>query len=197
MLIRVSGLESFRRWRLDDELPLGDLLSSLTSGVETEAMRRGTALHKALELAQPGEHESLSALGYTFNFAGGAVAVPSIREVRAYGRYGDLTVTGQTDGLDGVVIVDHKTTTSFDAEKYLAGYQWRFYLDLFHADVFRWQVFEVREEGEGTRVYRVGEPHILTAYRYPDMRHDCEALAADFLTFARDFLPADFGRMAA
>jgi len=196
MLIRVSALESFRRWRLDEELPIGDLMNSLTSNVETEAMRRGTALHKALEIAEPGEHETLAAMGYTFTFAGGIVAVPAVREVRAYGRYGELTVTGQTDGLDGIVIVDHKTTSSFDAEKYLAGYQWRFYLDLFHADIFRWQVFEVREGGD-ERAYNVGEPHKLTAYRYPGMRQDCEALAGEFTAFARDFLPADFGRVAA
>lgn len=196
MLARVSHIESFRRWRLDEEASTEDLVAKLTSHEPTEAMLRGTALHKALEDAEPGEHETLSALGYTFTFADGAVSVPPIREVRAFGRYGGLTVTGQTDGLAGRVIVDHKTTQSFDAENYLAGCQWRFYLDLFHADVFRWQVFEVREAAPHT--YSVSTPHILTTYRYPGMREDCEALAADFLDFATGRLMPDFaGRLAA
>ena len=199
MLARVSHLESFRRWRHDDEKDVADLVADLTRDEPTERMLAGTAFHKALELAEPGEYDKLEALGYTFDIEGiGAVSVPEAREIRAFGHYGDLTVTGQTDGLNGRVIVDHKTTSSFDAEGYLAGYQWRFYLDLFDADVFRWQVFELRQyAGDPDRFYRVSGPHHLAAYRYPAMRWDCDLLAADFLAFAREHLPDGYARIAA
>lgn len=199
MLARVSHIESFRRWRLDDEKDVADLVADLTRDEPTERMLAGTAFHKALELAEPGQYETLTALGYTFNIEGvGTVSVPQAREVRAFGRYGDLTVTGQTDGLNGKVIVDHKTTSSFDAESYLGGYQWRFYLDLFEADVFRWQVFELLQyTDDPEKFYRVTGPHHLAAYRYPALRRDCELMAADFLAFAREHLPPDYARISA
>ena len=187
MLARVSNLESFRQWREDDEQTAEDLVHWLTANEPTEAMLAGTAFHKALELAQPGEYDTLEALGFTFLLPDAELALPTVRELRAYGRYGALTVTGQVDGIEGVRVDDHKTTSRFDPERYLAGYQWRFYLDLLDADVFRWNVFEIREVRR--RVYQVSPPHQLEAHRYPGMRADCERLAADFLEFARQHLP--------
>lgn len=202
MLARVSSLETFRRWRNwqplhddDVEPTVEDLVQRLTASEPTPAMLAGTALHAALEVARPGEYETFAALDHTFHMAGGTLALPAIREMRAYGRYGDLTVTGQVDALNGLVVIDHKTTKRFDAEGYLSGYQWRFYLDLFGANVFQWNVFEIKDEGEG--VYRVGEPQVLAAYRYPGMREDCEDLAHDYLAFAVEHMPDAPARMAA
>ena len=44
-VVRVSTLEAFRRWRNDEDSSVDDLFNV----PETEAMRAGTALHKALE----------------------------------------------------------------------------------------------------------------------------------------------------
>lgn len=202
MLARVSSLETFRRWRNwqplhddDVEPTVEDLVQRLTVSEPTPAMLAGTALHAALEVVEPGEYESFFVLDHTFHMTGGILALPAIREMRAYRKYGDLTVTGQVDALNGLIVIDHKTTKRFDAEGYLGGYQWRFYLDLFGANVFQWNVFEIKDDGEG--VYRVGEPHALAAYRYPGMRSDCEELASAYLAFAREYLPDSDGRMAA
>ncbi|HTV69283.1 MAG TPA: hypothetical protein VMF90_12170 [Rhizobiaceae bacterium] len=186
MLARVSNIDAFRRWREDDDQTVEDLVHFLTTDEPTEAMKAGTAFHKALELAEPGEHDTLEALGYRFHLTGGEVELPTTRELRGYGNYGGLTVTGQVDGIHGTTVTDHKTTSRFDPERYLAGYQWRFYLDLFHADTFRWNIFEITEIEP--QVYRVAAPQILTAYRYPEMSADCANLAADFLVFANRYL---------
>lgn len=187
MLARVSNIEAFRRWREAEDQPVENLIEFITVDNPTPAMLAGTAFHEALENAQPGAYEVLEAMGYTFHLPDADLVLPSIREVRAYGQYGGLTVTGKVDCLDGRRVDDHKTTSRFDAERYLAGYQWRFYLDLFDADVFRWNVFELREEEP--LVFHVSAPQLLEITRYPGMHDDCMQLALDYLAFARDYLP--------
>lgn len=189
MLARVSNIEAFRRWREDDEADLADLVRQITVDEPSAAMKAGTAFHKALELAAAGTHEVLQANDYTFHVIDGCIELPDIREMRAYREYGDLTVTGQVDGIAGKTVVDHKTTSRFDAERYLGGCQWKFYLDIFEADVFRWHVFEISEIGE--REYRVSAPQFLTAYRYPELRADCDRLASDYRAFAEKHLPKE------
>lgn len=197
MLARVSSIETFRRWRLDEEATPEDLVTRLTAFQPTEAMQAGTAFHRALELATEGEYEWLEANGYRFRMTQSfdiyepmpTLELPAIREVRASGQYGPLTVTGKFDAMHGKRIIDHKTTASFKPEGYFEGCQWRFYLDIFGCDVFRWNVFEltpVRDEG---RCYFVKPPHILEQYRYPGMHDDCMQLAADFHDFAARYMP--------
>ncbi len=194
MLARVSNIEAFRRWREAEDQPVENLIEFITVDNPTPAMLAGTAFHEALENAQPGTYEVLEAMGYTFHLPDAELVLPSIREVRAYGQYGGLTVTGKVDCLDGRRVDDHKTTSRFDAERYLAGYQWRFYLDLFDADVFRWNVFELRELEP--LVFQVSAPQLLEITRYPGMHDDCMQLALDYLAFARDYLPADMPEAA-
>jgi len=189
MLARVSSIETFRRWRLDEEQDAADLVARLTDFQPTEAMLAGTAFHKALEDATPGEYDDLSANGYTFVLPDSAIALPDIRELRAYGRYGALVVTGQVDGLHGKRVEDHKTTATFRPDGYLEGCQWRFYLDIFGADVFRWNVFEIAPMRDEDRVYTVKPPHVLEQYRYPGLHDDCMDLARDFHEFAASHLP--------
>lgn len=181
MLARVSNLEAFRRWREDEGSTVEDFLHQLTHFEPTPAMKAGTAFHAAIEQAQPGEHEQLSAMGYTFLLPDGTLVLPAIRELRGFKRYGELAVTGCVDCLDGRRVDDHKTTSRFDAERYLAGYQWRFYLDIFEADVFRWNVFEIRNT-KGL-IYEVSDPQTLEVCRYPNLERDCEQLAREFHEF--------------
>lgn len=198
MLARVSWIESYRRWlnwqplfEGQEEPTLDDLINSILSNEPTEAMLVGTAFHKALETALEGEFDTLEANGYTFRLPDAAIELPQVREFRAYKDYDGLTVTGQVDGIFGRKIIDHKTTSRFDAEGYMAGVQWRFYLDIFGADVFQWNIFERKETGE--REYALSVPHELTAYRYPALHDDCQRFAAGFLEFAQKHLPSDAG----
>lgn len=187
MLARVSNLEAFRYWREAEDQSVDDLIERLTTFQPTEPMLAGTAFHHALEVCNPGDFERLHADGYTFILPDGELELPPIREVRAYGSYGPLRVTGCVDVLKAKLVRDHKTTARFDPERYLTGYQWRFYLDLLDADVFEWDVYEIREIQP--RVYEVSDPQRLTQYRYPGMHADCARLAADFYEFASRYLP--------
>lgn len=196
MLARVSNIEAYRRWSNwqplhdnDEEPSLADLVRQITTDEPSEAMKAGTAFHKALETAGDGTHYTLEALGYTFRLADGELALPTVRELRAYGSYGGLHVTGQVDGLQGKTVIDHKTTSRCDVERYLTGCQWKFYLDLFDADVFTWNIFEIKELEPNE--YGVSPPQVLTAYRYPEMRDDCMKLASEYLDFARKNLPRE------
>lgn len=189
MLARVSNIEAYRRWMNwkplfdgQEEPTLDDLVRQITTDEPSEAMKAGTAFHAAIETAADGDHETFEAMGYVFELPQAEIALPSIRELRGYKDYGPLTVTGKVDCLEGNVVIDHKTTKKADMERFLEGYQWRFYLDIFEAQVFRWNVFEIKEIAECR--YQVKAPQVLEARRYPGIADDCTRLAAEFHDFA-------------
>lgn len=187
---RVSHVAAFARWREDEDSDVGWLINDIRSNEETEAMRKGTAFHKALELACEGEYATVTANGYTFAFTCSVeIALPKTRELRKGKDYGGIIISGQADGIGGRVIIDHKTTSHFDAEKYLEGYQHKFYLDIFEADRFDWYCWEMKEIEEGSKNYEVFGFHPLTQYRYPGLEEDCRRLALDFKDFAARYLP--------
>ena len=201
MLARVSNIEAHRQWKNwqplfegQEEPTVEDLVRFITVDEPSEAMKVGTAFHKALETAVDGIHPAFEVDGYTFLLPDTALSLPSIREMRGYGQYGSLTVTGQVDGVEGLIVTDHKTTGKFDPERYLNGCQWKFYLDIFGANEFRWNIFLLKELEALT--YGVSEPQVLKAYRYPEMRDHCEKLAADYLDFANTHLRADLPEAA-
>jgi hypothetical protein len=189
MLTRVSNIETWRRWRSDEDATPADLIARLTAFEPTEAMLAGTALHKALELAQYGAHDVLTANGYTFLMPDASIEIPRVRELRCFGQYGPLRVTGQVDALEGLRVDDHKSTAVFNAEGYWDGCQWKFYLDIFGADRFRWNVFPLTPVRGKEKTYAVGEPQILEQCRYPGLHDDCMALARGFYEFAALHMP--------
>jgi hypothetical protein len=188
---RVSHVAAFARWREDEDSDVGWLINQIRSNEETEPMRKGTAFHKALETIKDGwEGTEIQVDGYRFVFTCDVtISLPHTRETRKGKDYGGIIVSGQADGLGGRAIIDHKTTAHFDAEKYLEGQQWRFYLDLFDADRFDWYVWEMKEiGGEGSHAYEVFGFHQLTQYRYPELEADCRELVLDFKRFADRYL---------
>lgn len=195
---RVSNIEAFRQWlnwkpfhENDIEPTIEEFVERLTSHEPSEAMLAGTAFHKALELAKLGDYDNLEANGYLFKFADDIeIEQPIIREFRANKKYGGLLVTGQVDGVFNNIVIDYKTTKSFDADRYLSGYQWRFYLDLLGLDVFQWNVFVIKENEPN--VYIVKDHHVLKASRYPELTSDCETLAAQYYDFAKEHMPKDY-----
>jgi hypothetical protein len=114
------------------------------------------------------------------------ISLPETREMRLGKDYGGIIVSGQCDGVCGNLIIDHKTTERFDAEKYLDGWQWRFYLDIFTADKFVWNVWEMKEIDP--KVYEVHGLHQLAQYRYPEIERDCRNLALEFKGFAETWI---------
>ena len=201
MRYRVSMVEAFRQWEADDEGDTDRLIASICGlGEETPAMRAGTALHKSLELAEPGEVDRLTVPGYVFRFPKDyTLALAPIRELRASKVFtvdgSPICISGQVDAINGLRIEDHKSTARFDADRYLAGYQWRLYLSIFGASMFRWNVFEMSEvesttEADGFELppaeYEIHAVHRLEQYRYPTLEADCHALVTRFARFVRE-----------
>jgi len=186
---RVSHVAAFARWREDEESDVGWLISQIRTDEPTEAMLKGTAFHKALETVKDGwEGDRITSGGYTFAFTCDVtISLPETRETRRGKDYGGIIISGQADAIGGKVIVDHKTTQRFDAEKYLEGHQWRYYLDIFEADRFDWYAWEMAEVEP--MAYEVFGFHKLSQYRYPELERDCRELALDFKRFADRFLP--------
>lgn len=213
MLARVSELESFRRFLADEEAELSGFVAQMRGDFQaTPAMLAGTAFHAALETASPGEFDTLTAGDYTFIIdADAEIELPTIREIRASRTYavdgGEIIVSGQVDCIHGKRVDDHKTTAQMNAESYWSGYQWRFYLDIHCANVFRWNVFDIREASDrylskaanrpAGLVYVIHGAHRIEQFRYPGMREDCERLASAFYRFAREHLPERFVARAA
>jgi hypothetical protein len=189
---RVSHVAAFARWKADEESDVAWLINDILSDKPSEAMLKGTAFHKFLEHAQAGESAQAQVDGYSFIFAGDFnLYLPRMREWRKGKDYGGITVSGQVDAIEHKTIYDHKTTERFDAEKYLESWQHRFYLDIFEADRFIWNVWEMKHlgEGDGTQAYEVRALHTLEQFRYPAMGDDCRDLALEYLAFARKYMP--------
>lgn len=192
----ASDLDAWRYWRGQEDAELAPLLAQLRKqSAPSEAMLAGTALHSALEVIEPGEFDVLEADGFEFRFAEGlAVELPAVRELKATRDYVIdgivVTLVGKVDCVDGLRIDDHKFTGQYDAERFLASYQWRVYLEVFGADVMRWNVFEGSEREP--RSYMIRALHRLECYRYPGIGADLEGQLRGFVAFAREYLPERF-----
>lgn len=193
---RVSNVERFRQYELDEDADVATLVADITGWSEgSTAMKAGTAFHKALEVSATGiDVDVLTQDGFTFHFPESmAVELTPIREVRASKTYvvdgRPIVISGQLDQIEGKRIDDHKTTGRFDPERYLEGAQWKLYLDIFGADRFRWNVFEISEMDPG--VYEVKAAHRLEQCRYPALGADCQALVERFARFVRDFIECE------
>lgn len=193
--VSASDIDALRYFLADEDSELADVVARLRrQAPPTEAMLAGTALHAALELCQPGTHGELSANGYTFEFkAEGEIDLPEIREIKATRDYVvtdcAVTLVGKVDAIHGRRVDDHKFTSRYDAERFLASYQWRVYLDVFDADTFRWNVFEGRQDTTDPTRYVIYNVHQLTMHRYPGMGADIERAIQTFVDFARRHLP--------
>jgi hypothetical protein len=196
--LRVSAtdIDQLRYYRDADEMELAELIARLKHLMpSSDAMQAGTALHAALETAEPGDYQGLTHDGYTFSFEGDfALDLPTIREIKATRDYliDDvvLTLVGKVDAISGKRIDDHKFTAKFDPDRYLDSYQWRIYLEIYAANEFRWNIFEAHESAP--KNYLIRNVHPLTMHRYPGMGEDVERELREFVAFARQHLPERF-----
>lgn len=199
--ISATDIDQLRYFRDTDDMELADLIARLKHLMpSSEAMEAGTALHAALETAEPGTVDGFTHDGFTFSFECDAeLDLPPMREMKATREYliDDVVVTlvGKVDGIHGRAIQDHKFTAQFDADRYLGSFQWRGYLEIFGADAFRWNIFEARESAP--KNYLIRNVHKLTMHRYPGMGQDVERDIREFVVFARDHLPERFAPVKA
>lgn len=202
-MLRVSAtdIDQLRYFHDTDDMELADLIARLKHLMpSSEAMEAGTALHAALEHAEPGAHKGLTRDGFTFSFETDAeIDLPPIREMKATRLYliddCEVTLVGKVDGIHGKRIDDHKFTAKFDADRYFDSYQWRLYLEVCNADHFRWNVFEALESAP--RNYLIRNVHKIDQRRYPGMGEDVQRALAEFVLFARQHLPERFMKAAA
>lgn len=198
----VTDLDAFRAWRDDEESELPELLARLRGKVEpTVNMLAGRAFHRALELAWEDEIDTLEADGFTFSSpADISIPLSTCREVAVDGIYstpvGDVHVRGRVDEINGVEVVDHKSTDRMDADRLLSSYQWRLYLDMLSASVFRWNVFEIQPSKDDDHHYVIRGMHRITQYRYPEMSEDVTRLCEQFAEVAIAHLPERVFRAA-
>lgn len=193
---RVSHVEAFRRFEADDDASLDALVASILGRDEpTPKQAAGTAFHRALEAAAAGvDVDELRADPYLFRIACDCeIQLPELRELRGSRVYvvdGEpICISGQVDAIEGKRIDDHKTTGRFDPERYIAGAQWRLYLDIFGCDRFRWNVFELQETDDPF-AWVVTSAHRLEQFRYPALEDDCRALVERFARFVRQHVEA-------
>ena len=104
-------------------------------------------------------------------------------EVKAEKTYGDARVVGVADQLVGDHLIEHKTTSAFDADKYLESSQWRFYADLFDVSTVTYHVFVLNDHGNG--VLEIRSIETLSLYPYPALHDDCAALVRDCQAYVR------------
>lgn len=197
MRASVSDLDEFRKYLDDESYELETLVGRLRKQEPpSEQMLAGRALHSWLEHCDVGSADVAEWDGYKFIFSGDyELAITPIREMWCAKQYGDLYVRGRVDSIDGNVIEDHKTTSQFSPERYLGGFQWRYYLDMVGGNRFRWNVFVLYDVAPKT--YDVKAIHPLEQVRYDGMAVDCERLAREFSAFSKSFLPERWTEAAA
>jgi hypothetical protein len=183
--ISVSNLDFFRTWQTDEDMPLSVFLARLLGTDEqTDAMKAGNAFHEALERASEGELGTLALGDYRFDFNCDAnIEKLEIHELPIEKQYGNILVRGRVDGLNGKEVTDYKTTSQFDADRFMASYQWRLYLDILECDTFKYEVFVIAERGE--HCFEVTQHHTLIQKRYPGLAEDCARLAKEYEEFIK------------
>lgn len=112
----------------------------------------------------------------------------AFHEIRLYKDFGCAIVTGCADMIDGVEIRDIKTKYSYPSDiDYINSCQWRFYLQLFNADVFHFDLFvfdgyKIDKHGYDVRGLPLERYYpAITCYRYDNMERDNENLLHSFL----------------
>lgn len=192
--LSVTELDAYRRYRDDEDVALEALLRQLRrEEPPSRPMLAGKALHHILEHASPGQ-EFITAEhdGFKFRFdLDCELPLPAVRELKGETilptSLGPVTLVGVVDGLHGAVR-DYKLTSRFDAERYLASFQWRCYLTMFNAREFQYDVF-VGFDDEAKGEIRVTDYHPLRLFAYPAMREDVLREVDEFARFAVQHLP--------
>lgn len=211
-LIRVTAIEAFRRYLANGEndyyeITEQSVIDSVTGEFKgNEQTRIGTAFHSVVEQGIAAAdifyddyygfiidgHEVLfSPKQYATALEYAAEHPNAYHEFRGCKDYGRAIVTGCADMIDGVEIRDIKTkySTPSDAD-YINSCQWRYYLDIFGADVFHFDLFvfngyKKEKHGydvRGLELTRHTPP--ITCYRYPEMENDNLALLNQFMDWA-------------
>ncbi len=211
-IVRVTQLEAFRRYITNtdrDRFQISEqsLIDSITGRFKGNSLTKiGTAFHSIIEkgediLTHPTDG------GFRMPIEGGDVYLShthtdialryrdshpaAFHEVRLYKDFGPAIITGCADLIDGIEMHDVKTkfSTPSDSE-YVNSCQWRYYLDIFEADTFLFDLFifqgyNSKKHGTDVRPLTL-IPHTppITCRRYQGMEADNALLLDQFIQWA-------------
>ena len=188
MRVSVTTLDTFKKYLTTDYVSFDDLIASILGTLqENRAMQIGSAFHSALEHARYMESYCLINKGITF-LCGDVdeyVIQSTAREIKTTCDIEGVTVVGKADTIHGTTVIDHKTTSRLDIERYFDSVQWRLYLQLFNCNKFIYQVFEIEtsDDAEKYDVIRIKDIHHFSFFRYPGMEEENRKLIQDFKAF--------------
>lgn len=207
-IVRATQLEKFRRFindvsSYDTEQSVIDTICGDFKG--NTYTRIGTAFHSIIENGIPrcfdlseGCLIDVDGNDVRFDIAQLEIALTyrdehpgAFHEIRQYKDYGRAVVTGCADMIDGLEVRDIKTkySTPSDAD-YINSCQWRYYLDIFGADVFHFDLFVFHGYDKDKHGYDVRGLELthhtppITCYRYPEMENDNLKLLNEFMDWA-------------
>lgn len=202
--VRVTQLEKFRRYMdsvspFDTEQSVIDTLSGEFKGNEYTWI--GTAFHKIVEEGEKAWENGMVRTGggdVKMNESQKNVAMAyrnsmpeAFHETRLnkvfQTRFGEVDISGCADIIHGNVIHDIKTKySSPNQQEYIDSCQWRFYLEIFDANQFVFDLFHFmnyKKEVNGFDVsglqLKVIEP--IPCLRYEKMETDNRILLEDFM----------------
>lgn len=197
-MIRISAtnLESFRRWLLNEESTIEEMIAYLKRETPpNEAMLAGSAFHKVLENAQYGDELNIIEQdGFTFDLTSfeSEIALPAIREFKiekpAIIADEPVTFVGVVDALSINEVFDHKLTSNPNAENYLDSMQWRCYLDWFNVDKFTYNFFHSYKPANKD-IYQIKGVLQVSFYRYAEIKRDIENISIQFVNFVKGHIP--------
>ncbi len=185
-MIRISTttIEQFRKIFATEYVTEQSVADSIR-GVFTPTwqMESGSAWGRALET------NTAKVGAYTFN----PEAIQAAREHIGSGLWevkttADLCgarIVAKVDHIWGNFIQDNKARFGqVDLSQYEQDLQWRFYLESFEVDEFRYNCFDLAEPKDG--YIKMHGIESVRFWRYPGLRADCERWVREFLTWAGD-----------
>lgn len=193
---RATQLESYRRYLAYDYVTHNDMVASLQGKVvQNEAMKFGTAVHKALESKIINPEPMLHVDGYMLSPASVKLATELVMPVGSSTEVtftrdwsfetGNVQLKGTCDVVQGREVMDYKTTfNTIDAAKLQSledSYQWRAYLVLTGCEKFIYNVMQWKEEGG---IWYIAKQEYVTCQRYTGIIDDVGIMLHDLHEFA-------------
>lgn len=192
--ISTTTVESYRRYMALDYVQESELIASIKGlFIPTKPMKMGSAFHSILE--KPGD--CVCADGYQsdgFKFSAEVInpcleifnpaGVFEVKQTRVYTLPSgeQVTVVSKADQLLAKRVIENKTRWSgFDFDSYFDSCQWKFYLDVFEADMLTYNVFCLSENTAGQ--IKLGSIETFNLFPYPRLHEDCAEQLSKFVDY--------------
>jgi hypothetical protein len=191
MRISVGKLDRFRLFK-NGVKDYDELVSELKGEQgDNQYMKIGRAFHKIMECPLECKHNGYyeydgirfyNIADYIPREVHSPLWIPEEKMVyRTTACAKEIELVGIADVLYGDIVRDYKTTfKSIDDDKYYNSYQWRYYLWMFEANEFIYDVYQLKgKKGE----YDVRRYESFNIPRYPNIGKDCRELLEEFVDF--------------